>query len=66
MVWRGFGLGGGEFCEFRLPVLMALAGTFARDRFMFLLAKTDAWRGRAGSVLETGSSIMVIALGYGR
>jgi ABC-type nickel/cobalt efflux system permease component RcnA len=30
---------------------------------MFLLAKTEAWRGRAGSVLETGSSIMVIAFG---
>jgi len=44
-------------------VLMALAATFARDRFMFLLAKTEAWRGRAGSVLETGSSIMVIAFG---
>ena len=60
VVWRGFGLGGGEF---RLPVLMALAATFARDRFMFLLAKTEAWRGRAGSVLETGSSIVVIAFG---
>ena len=31
MVWRGFGLGDGEF---RLPVLMALAGTFARDRYV--------------------------------
>ena len=42
---------------------IALAATFARDRFMSLLAKTEAWRGRAGFVLEIGSSILVVAFG---
>ena len=42
---------------------IALAATFTRDRFISLLAKTEAWRGRAGFVLETGSSILVIAFG---
>ena len=42
---------------------IALAATFARDRFMSLLAETEAWRGRAGFVLEIGSSILVVAFG---
>ena len=42
---------------------IALAATFARDRFMSLPAKTKAWRGRAGFVLEIGSSILVVAFG---
>ena len=42
---------------------IALAAAFARDRFMSLLERTEAWRGRAGFVLEIGSSILVVAFG---
>ena len=44
---------------------IALAAAFARGRFMSLLAETEAWRHRAGLVLEIGSSILVVALGSG-
>src|SRR6185369_452324 len=36
---------------------IALAAVFARDRFVPLLAETQAWRDRAGFVLEIGSSL---------
>ena len=42
---------------------IALAAVLARGRFMSLFAKTEAWRGRAGFVLEIGSSLLVVALG---
>jgi len=42
---------------------IALAAVFARDRFVPLLAETQAWRDRAGFVLEIGSSLLVVALG---
>ena len=44
---------------------VALAAAFARGHFMSLLAETEAWRHRAGLVLEIGSSILVVALGSG-
>jgi len=42
---------------------IALAAAFARDRCLSLLAKSEAWRGRAGLVFEIGSSILIIAFG---
>jgi ABC-type nickel/cobalt efflux system permease component RcnA len=42
---------------------VALAATFARDRFMGLLARTETWRYRAGLLLEVASSIAVLCLG---
>jgi ABC-type nickel/cobalt efflux system permease component RcnA len=42
---------------------VALAATFARDRFMSLSAMTEVWRGRAGFLLETVSSILVFTFG---
>lgn len=42
---------------------LALAATFARDRFMGLLANTESWRHRLGTVLEVGSSVMVLGFG---
>ena len=40
-----------------------LAAAYARGRFMSLFAETEAWRGRAGFVLEIASPILVFALG---
>ena len=37
--------------------------TFTRDRFMSLLAKTEAWRDRVAFVLEIGNSTLVVAFG---
>jgi nickel/cobalt exporter len=42
---------------------IALAAAFARDRFMGLLARTENWRHRAGSVLEVGGSVLVLVFG---
>ena len=42
---------------------VALTATFTRDRFMSLLAKTEAWRDRVGFVLEIGNSTLVVAFG---
>ena len=38
---------------------VALAAAFARDRFVGLLARTEAWRHRAGLALEVGSAAAV-------
>lgn len=45
---------------------IALAATFGRDRFMSLLTNTEVWRGRVGSVLEIGSSILLMRSADGR
>jgi nickel/cobalt exporter len=42
---------------------VALAASFARDRFAGLLARTENWRHRAGLALEVGSAAAVIGLG---
>jgi nickel/cobalt exporter len=42
---------------------IALAAAFARDRFMGLLDRTEAWRHRVGRVLEVGGSVMVLVFG---
>jgi nickel/cobalt transporter (NicO) family protein len=42
---------------------IALAAAFARDRFMGLLARTESWRHRVGTVLEVGGSVMVLLFG---
>jgi len=42
---------------------VALAASFARDRFVGLLARTENWRHRAGLALEVGSAAAVIGLG---
>ena len=42
---------------------IALAAAFARDRFMGLLARTEPWRHRVGTLLEVGSSVAVLAFG---
>jgi nickel/cobalt exporter len=42
---------------------IALAATFARDRFMGLLDRTEGWRHRVGMVLELGGSVMVLVFG---
>jgi nickel/cobalt exporter len=42
---------------------IALAVAFARDRFTGLLDRTEGWRHRAGTVLEVGGSVMVLAFG---
>jgi ABC-type nickel/cobalt efflux system permease component RcnA len=42
---------------------LALTAAFARDRFMGLLARTESWRHRVGTMLEVGSSVMVLAFG---
>ncbi len=42
---------------------IALAAAFARDRFMGLLDRTEGWRHRVGTVLEVGSSMMVLVFG---
>ena len=42
---------------------IALAATFARHSLMGLLAKTESWRHRAGTVLQVGGSVMVVVLG---
>jgi ABC-type nickel/cobalt efflux system permease component RcnA len=42
---------------------IALAAAFARDRFMGLLARTESWRHRVGTVLEVGGSVMVLVFG---
>ena len=42
---------------------VSASAAFARDRCLSLLAKSEAWRGRAGLVFEIGSSILVIAFG---
>jgi nickel/cobalt transporter (NicO) family protein len=40
---------------------IALAAAFARNRFMGLLARTESWRHRVGTVLEVGGSVLVLA-----
>jgi ABC-type nickel/cobalt efflux system permease component RcnA len=40
-----------------------LAAAFARNRFMGLLARTESWRHRVGTVLEVGGSVMVLVFG---
>jgi ABC-type nickel/cobalt efflux system permease component RcnA len=42
---------------------VALAAAFARDRFVQLLASTEAWRHRAGFALEVGSAAAVFGFG---
>jgi ABC-type nickel/cobalt efflux system permease component RcnA len=42
---------------------VALAAAFARDRFVQLLARTEAWRHRAGVTLELGSAVAVFGFG---
>ena len=42
---------------------IALAAAFARDRFIGLLDRTEGWRHRVGTVLEVGSSVMVLVFG---
>ena len=42
---------------------IALAAAFARDRFMALLARTESWRHRVGTMLEVGGSVMVLVFG---
>jgi nickel/cobalt exporter len=42
---------------------IALGTTFARDRFMWLLERTDGWRHRLGTILEVGGSVMVLVFG---
>jgi ABC-type nickel/cobalt efflux system permease component RcnA len=42
---------------------LALTAAFARDRFMELLARTEGWRHRVGSVLEVGSSVALLVFG---
>ncbi len=42
---------------------IAFAAAFARDRFMGLLARTQSWRHRAGTLLEVGGSVMVLVVG---
>jgi nickel/cobalt transporter (NicO) family protein len=42
---------------------IALAAAFARNRFIGLLARTESWRQRVGTVLEVGGSVMVLAFG---
>jgi nickel/cobalt transporter (NicO) family protein len=42
---------------------IALAAIFARERFMGILARTESWRHRAGTVLEVGGSVMVLVFG---
>jgi ABC-type nickel/cobalt efflux system permease component RcnA len=42
---------------------IALAATFARERFMAVLSRTESWRHRVGTVLEVGGSLLVLCLG---
>jgi nickel/cobalt transporter (NicO) family protein len=42
---------------------VGLAASFARDRFVGFLARSENWRHRAGLALELGSAAAVIALG---
>ena len=42
---------------------IASAASLARDRFMGLLTRTEGWRHRMGTILEVGSSVMVLTLG---
>jgi len=42
---------------------VALAAAFARDCFVQLLARTEAWRHRAGVTLELGSAVAVFGFG---
>lgn len=42
---------------------IALAAAFARDRFMGLLARTESWRHRAGTIMEVVGSGMVLVFG---
>jgi nickel/cobalt exporter len=42
---------------------IALAAAFARDRFMWLLERTEGWRHRLGTMLEVGGSVMVLVFG---
>lgn len=42
---------------------VTLAATLSRGRLMRMLARTEAWRHRAGQMLEIAGSVMVLALG---
>jgi hypothetical protein len=42
---------------------VALAAAFTRDRFVRFLARTEAWRHRAGFALEVGSAAAVFGFG---
>ena len=45
---------------------IALAAAFARDRFMSLLAETEAWRGRARFVLRSEALFWSLRSAHGR
>ena len=42
---------------------IALVAAFARDRFIGLLNRTEAWRHRVGTMLEIGGSVMLLVFG---